>query len=158
MLSDAELQQMLADAERIEALRGKATPGPWEVCHDGWQIRGPEPETGLDKGPKVAHTCVGMTGNIEQQVDDAEFIAATRTDPSAANVRKLVEEVRRLRNKLRLFIDHPNGDPLYYDPSVIAESVVQSRRDAEANEVITACHIHNVPVPEHLKAYEEEVE
>lgn len=162
MLSDAELQQMLADAQRIEALRGKATPGPWDYeltdVGDDEFVYVPSEVTN-----KSGRKIVSFEGGLvpfdsewtkESIEANADFIAATRTDPSAANVLKLLEEVDHLRNRLRLYIDHPNGDPVYFDPSCITEDVLPSRRNAAAEDVIFACHVHGVPVPEHLRPYE----
>jgi len=160
MLSDAELQQMLADAERIEALRGKATPGTWDVkrqysneCEDVPLI---VCEPGADRGCGVIGEMWGAPYlGYKSTLPNASFIAATRTDPSAANVRKLVEEVRRLRAK-GTTVD-PQKRFWFSASEKFAEYAMRFPRVAKdaAEEIIFACHIHGVPVPEHLKAYEE---
>lgn len=105
MIPDAELQQMKADAERMQALREKATPGPWlsadggkshdyfydVTCPHKWEYHN-EP---------VQRTLLQLNWNFNENLgNDRYFIAATRTDPSAANVLRLVSEVERLREQL----------------------------------------------------------
>lgn len=151
MLTDAELTQMLADAERIQALREKATPGPWKKTQVAAKNGG---HNALVMGD--SHSIMEVFGwHDDDNAANADLTVATRTDPSAANVLRLVEEVRQLRNMLRPNINNPEDDPLFYDADCIEQHVHPARRHKAASDIIDACHIHSVPVPEHLKAYEE---
>ena len=101
MLSDAELTQMLADAQRIEALRENATPGPWRAQY-------PRSDDFLNVRIFADSMYLGSITNSDEDTDtikaNADFISASRTDPSAANVLRLVEENRGLRERLRRHI------------------------------------------------------
>lgn len=155
MLTDAELQQMLADAERMQVLRKYVTPAPWTarfIQQDAIieDADGPDGEVARMQLPFGA-VCVDVMNNFD-------FIASSRTDPSAANVLRLVEEVRRLNAKE--ITPHPAKTFYFKDAirfSQYAKRFPMVARDA-AEEIIDACHIHGVPVPEHLKPYEKEGE
>lgn len=109
MLTDDERSQMAADAERMVELQAKAMSPPWEY--------GTIPNR---RGTGV-NTSFSSPGGYVLEVygsDDADckaniaFIAASRTDPSPANVLRLVEEVKRLRERLRLSAVNPTPEQL----------------------------------------------
>lgn len=59
--------------EEIRAILAAATPGPWQLRHDGWTIRDSQ------GNKQIAHT-YGRDGSlVEQQVNDAQLIAAAPT-------------------------------------------------------------------------------
>jgi len=154
VISDAELAQMRADAERIEALRQSATEGPWGFDSRGdWSISTKRDASGRAK------VVVSGRGACEYGIEpvsslaNGDFIAATRTDPSAANVLRLLEEVERLRQVAKRNIPHPTYFPVAFNAEHF-ERIGEVMKHYDARRAIDACHIHGVPVPEHLRPYE----
>lgn len=81
----------MLDLTPIKTRLATATPGPWSAysamcCPDMGGVRGP-------RGSVCAHQ-VGRYGH-PMTMEDAEFVAAARTDVAA-----LVAEVERLRSRL----------------------------------------------------------
>lgn len=136
-------RQMVADAERSLKLQGAASDGPWESEYSGggdWRII------------ESQDNFVAEVFSFAAQ-DDAAFIANSRTDPSAANVLTLAEEVERLRGIAR----RATPQPCYFSAAFTRsyfERVDKELRREHAQQCIDACRIHGVEVPEHLKPYE----
>ena len=79
-MTDLELEEM---RDRCNA----ASTGPWEACLDGWTVR----------DVHGIHVCSTRSddNDVEQEVDDQDFIAHARTDLPAA-----LDEIERLKKEI----------------------------------------------------------
>lgn len=87
------------DLARLEELEGRATPGPWTVRPDGWQITAPDNNVAGFHNRVTIHDGGRPTSGNEGPAD-AEFIAALRNAaPSLLAAARAVVRVRALHRK-----------------------------------------------------------
>lgn len=154
MLKPERLAEMKAAAERQKALQDAATRGPW-VDDDG-TIRDEHGSAVAFIQPHGNVNTVARTGEHYSKAD-AEFIAASRTDPSPANVLELAAEVKRLREIVNQHVPLPSVARLFNEPELLPGYLeVHCGNLSSIHSIIRRCHIHGVAVPEHLKPYETE--
>ncbi len=83
------------DLSAIRKRAEQATPGPWEAkYHHLWRVVTPDNDVAYDCDVDV-YSATNPDGTIMRQADNAEFIAASRTDVPA-----LCDEVEALRTQV----------------------------------------------------------
>lgn len=154
MLTDAELNQMLADAAEMQRLRDAASKAPWRngkgAFTDGIVF---------DANDEGIAEFVGKADDSGARLSHAnlKFTIAARSDKSAEHVERLVQVVRTLQDTIRRMVPHPTYRRLFNHPELLAEYLkLNGDNPIGIRRTIEACHIHGVEVPPHLKPYEED--